>query len=575
MHPRQNGNSQPILKEHSCDFLQYFGDRYQAIEVLHHPLLKALEIRMLHPDRPSFTIQLLEELIQVFNRIRSAHYQKSSQDPDPIRYIISSSGLDQIFNWGGDLSLFVELIKQKDRDQLRYYAELCIDGQYFTYQSYGLPVINIAFVEGGALGGGFEYALTHDLIIAGDQAKFGLPEAKFNLFPGMGAYSILSRKIPDRVMRRILTSGDLIGAEEAFTKGLIDEVFSSGDGWTCLQNWITAHDHSYRQLAAHFQTLRSIYQISKENMMTIAYQWVDWALHLSKDDLQKMLALSAAQNRKVRAIRDHNHSSSHYILPATQKEAQRLRDQASVFKTLTEKQLDCTGLGLGMSCLDVGCGAGDVMELMGKRVGETGKVVGLDINADLGSSVVRKLNRDDLNIYHFVHDDITNPLKLAGETYDLVFARFLLLHMSDPVNVLKRLFELVKPGGHLVVMDYDFRTMDSYPKNTSISDLTRIIREVFLNVGLDPERGFKLPQYFEDSKIGRPDVVDVYESIKPVDEVLHVLKATYEGFLPMAEKLKIVDAEKGDSWTDSLFESDEIYKTYFMLPLVVTAIKNK
>ena len=56
-----------------------------------------------------------------------------------------------------------------------------------NYPALNLPMVTIALVQGDALGGGFECALAHDLIIAERSAKLGLPEVLVNLFPGIGA----------------------------------------------------------------------------------------------------------------------------------------------------------------------------------------------------------------------------------------------------------------------------------------------------------------------------------------------------------------------------------------------------
>ena len=58
-----------------------------------------------------------------------------------------------------------------------------------------LPILTVALIQGDAVGGGFEAMLTDDIVIAEQGAKFGLPEILFNLFPGMGGYSFLRRKV--------------------------------------------------------------------------------------------------------------------------------------------------------------------------------------------------------------------------------------------------------------------------------------------------------------------------------------------------------------------------------------------
>src|SRR3712207_4090014 len=101
-----------------------------------------------------------------------------------------------------------------------------------------LPVITVALVQGDALGGGFECALAHDLIVAERSAKFGLPEVLFNLFPGMGAYSFLSRRIGRQAAERMILSGRVHTAEELHEMGLVDVLAPDGEGEEAVLDFV-------------------------------------------------------------------------------------------------------------------------------------------------------------------------------------------------------------------------------------------------------------------------------------------------------------------------------------------------
>src|SRR6266446_10464889 len=121
----------------------------------------------------------------------------------------------RVFNLGGDLALFVLLIKARDRDALAHYAKLCIDNMYPRIRSFSCRnLTTISLVQGDALGGGFECALSSDVIVAEESAQMGLPEMLFNLFPGMGAYSLLARRLGVREAERMILSGRLVGARK-------------------------------------------------------------------------------------------------------------------------------------------------------------------------------------------------------------------------------------------------------------------------------------------------------------------------------------------------------------------------
>ena len=93
----------------------------------------------------------------------------------------------------------------------------------------------IAAVEGWALGGGFEMVLACDLIVAADDAKFGLPEVKRGLIAGEGGVIRLPRRIPYHVALKVLLTGEPISAVDAKAYGLVSELTASGAALTGAQ----------------------------------------------------------------------------------------------------------------------------------------------------------------------------------------------------------------------------------------------------------------------------------------------------------------------------------------------------
>jgi len=87
-----------------------------------------------------------------------------------------------------------------------------------------IPQPTIASVFGYALGGGFELALSCDLIVASDEAVFGLPETKVGIVPGGGGTQVLARRIGMARAKDLILTGRRIGAEEARDVGLVQRV---------------------------------------------------------------------------------------------------------------------------------------------------------------------------------------------------------------------------------------------------------------------------------------------------------------------------------------------------------------
>jgi len=86
----------------------------------------------------------------------------------------------------------------------------------------------IAAVEGYALAGGFEVAITCDLIVAADNAKFGIPEVKRGLAAAAGGLVNLPRQIPSRLAMELALTGDFMSSQRAYEMGLINQVVEAG-----------------------------------------------------------------------------------------------------------------------------------------------------------------------------------------------------------------------------------------------------------------------------------------------------------------------------------------------------------
>ena len=156
---------------------------------------------------PSFTPTLLRELISVRRTLQRMFANLRPGEAAPIKYFVGGSRIPGIYNLGGDLSFFIECIRARNLEALRNYAHDCVDVAYHMTVGFHLPLVTIALVQGDALGGGFEGALSFNVLVAEKKAKFGLPEILFNLFPGMGAFSFLSRKLDAARAHKMIVSG--------------------------------------------------------------------------------------------------------------------------------------------------------------------------------------------------------------------------------------------------------------------------------------------------------------------------------------------------------------------------------
>ncbi len=281
------------------DFQQFSVSNYQQINTRFDSEFGVMWSIMNPEPRPCFTKTCLNDLLQHHNFLQSLRGQIVFQGKaHQVNYLVLASGLDGVFNLGGDLSAFRELIMNQDRDKLFDYAKLCIDNLW-TFYSMQAPVTTISLVQGQAMGGGFESALSAHVMVAEKSALMGLPEVLFNLFPGMGALSFLSRKIGMPAAEKMVRSGKIYTGEELYQMGVVDVLAEDGQGEYALNNWIKKNHRSLNSFQAINRAKQRVNPLTLVELYDITEIWVDAALRLDERNLKVMERLVRAQNAKV------------------------------------------------------------------------------------------------------------------------------------------------------------------------------------------------------------------------------------------------------------------------------------
>jgi DSF synthase len=214
----------------------------------------------------------------------------------PFGYTVLASRVKGVFNLGGDLDLFARLVASQDGEGLLRYGHACIKVLHQNYMSHGLPITTISLIQGECLGGGFEAALSSDVLVAEKSARFGFPEILFNLFPGMGAYSFLERKIGYRETERLIASGKIYSADDMLDLGVVDVVAPDGGGEAAVASYIGARRHSRSGLAGLAAARRAVHNLEYEELSRVVKAWAETALRLSARDLKLMQRLVSRQN---------------------------------------------------------------------------------------------------------------------------------------------------------------------------------------------------------------------------------------------------------------------------------------
>jgi len=250
--------------------------------------------------RPCFNLQLLDELrgyidTIVDNDCHISHLGRTYA----INYGVLASKLPGVFNLGGDLILFRAAILNRDRNQLIEYGKKCVENLFPWHRNCDMPMTTFSLVQGDALGGGFEAALSPTVVVAEQSARMGFPEVLFNLFPGMGAYSFLSRKVGRRIADELITSGTIYGARQLFDLGVVDVLTPDGTGEAAIYSYVRKHSKAANGRRGYERVRNEVSPISSDELMRVVEIWADSALRIQDRDLKMMERLVRAQQRTL------------------------------------------------------------------------------------------------------------------------------------------------------------------------------------------------------------------------------------------------------------------------------------
>lgn len=240
-------------------------------------------------DVPCVTPEFLKELSALQREITASQGQVLVGDVlHEIRFSVLASATPGVFSLGGQLALFRELIRKREREHLLKYAAACVEVVFQRASHYDLPLVTISLLQGDALGGGLEGALASDVIIAERRSQLGFPEILFNLFPGMGAYSLLARKISPKFAENMILSGKMYSAEELHEIGLIDVLVDDGNGVDAVNEYIKKQERRSNGFLAVQKARHRFNPVTHQELMDITTVWVDAALKLTERDLKVM-----------------------------------------------------------------------------------------------------------------------------------------------------------------------------------------------------------------------------------------------------------------------------------------------
>ena len=192
-----------------------------------------------------------------------------------------------------------------------------------------------------------------------------------------------------------------------------------------------------------------------------------------------------------------------YALGATDAEHERLIRQAETLAPHTKRFFREAGIGEGQRVLDLGSGVGDVAMLVARLVGPTGEVVGIE--RDPRSIARARARTADAGLKHVSFTQADAAQIKSDRLFDAAVGRFILQFIPDPVQVVRSLVELVRPGGVLAFHEVSWKPSLALTSHLPVwSALASVTRESLERSGGNTEMGIDVYRIFLEAGLPAP-----------------------------------------------------------------------
>ncbi len=266
--------------------------------------------------RACFSVALMKEMREFLKRTSDRLTLRSSNADASLNHVVITSDAN-VYNLGGDLELFCRLIRERNREHLLAYARLCVEGVHEIHAGLNRNAHTVALVQGDALGGGLELALSCQTIVAESGVGMGFPEVLFDLFPGMGAYSFLCQRVSPRFAEEMMLNGTIYSSDELHRLGLIDVLVPKGEGVQAVHDLIRRNQSIPHARTAMNRVRQIRNPVTLTELMQVTEIWVDTAMQLGEKSLRTMERLVRAQQKRPQTVESMEHSPVEVAQAAT------------------------------------------------------------------------------------------------------------------------------------------------------------------------------------------------------------------------------------------------------------------
>ena len=250
-----------------------------------------------------------------------------------------------------------------------------------------------------------------------------------------------------------------------------------------------------------------------------------------------------------------------YTLKVGNEGAKRLNLVEEILGPYSRQFLLDAGLKKGMTVLELGCGTGNTTVWLADQVGSNGHVVAVDASEkqiDYAKSICQS---SGLNNVEFKIATAEN-LILPSNSFDLAYSRLLLMHLKDPVSVIKKMFDLVKNGGIVANEEPTTRALFTYGTSSIFERFNNVLLKMGEKIGMDSEIGDKLFDIHR-SLNGQPVKAHFVMPMRTITEAKELVMMASKEALQFALNFKVITEEESESMLKELKETPDNGSGYY------------
>jgi SAM-dependent methyltransferase len=198
-----------------------------------------------------------------------------------------------------------------------------------------------------------------------------------------------------------------------------------------------------------------------------------------------------------------------YILATGTTGAARLALLDQVYGPDAERIMTAIGIPRGGRVADIGCGTGNTARWFAHKVGPEGQTIAVDISADQLAVAQSSAEANGLGNIHFVRASAYET-GLPRDHFDVVHCRLLLCHLVRPLDALREMAAIARPGGFVICFDLDVTGLFSIPATDCYVRLQALFASHDRLRGIDSALGLNLPRLFRQVGLVEPDIAFIH-----------------------------------------------------------------